>query len=599
MTTTTTYDFNNIGEYIYDGNLVEIVDGKAQLKLQSYPGRQFEETFTSDTGFVYDPTVLEFAGGVCRQVDKGDGALCFANFSSDENMTWSNGSDTNNLVGGTYDVVNENVVLDSSGEYLEITDSDNLNFSQTFYISFDYTPNYDNFPATTLISSQGSGDANEIDLSVLSNGNTRLRMYDSSGVLSIDVQLGRKDYDSGVTQRIELISDLTTGDTRLYIGGVQLGATQATTFTRTSTLSHLRFGGSSGNFRGTIDNIMMFPTVQTQGRSLVGDIRFLDGFLESPLYTADGSNDGNLLSIQSWNVTPSMSLTYVFMDAFSNAYWYDTNINAWGLSDKTPAQSNTPAELIQYLPQFPWTVGTNLWKFGTVFHAEDYQHSIDNIEVEYTHQIYTTTNPTIVPNNKFRTSEITSLSATTEIVGSDDIKYTVLSGEQDRWVTGGNAADSNGTYAESNTIEEISGDIGNLITIPVSSTAKVFLHSADGLTTPKIDILSIVYNQATTQPDITICNLDAYIYDHDGPAVNKLVKIRPYAGFVNSTALHIYEWQDLGTTNDTGWFSANIYIQTPGQYWELKVGKQSYKIQLPNSTEADFSTLTSFEVVNV
>ena len=74
--------------------------------------------------------------------------------------------------------------------------------------------------------------------------------------------------------------------------------------------------------------------------------------------------------------------------------------------------------------------------------------------------------------------------------------------------------------------------------------------------------------------------------------------IRPYAGFVNSTPLHIYEWNSLGTTNDTGWFSANIYVQTDSQYWEMKVGKQRYKFQLPNATEADFSTLTSFEVID-
>jgi len=42
---------------------------------------------------------------------------------------------------------------------------------------------------------------------------------------------------------------------------------------------------------------------------------------------------------------------------------------------------------------------------------------------------------------------------------------------------------------------------------------------------------------------------------------------------------------------------SDIYVQAEGAFWEMKAGKQRYKFQLPNATEADFSSLTYFEAI--
>ena len=147
----------------------------------------------------------------------------------------------------------------------------------------------------------------------------------------------------------------------------------------------------------------------------------------------------------------------------------------------------------------------------------------------------------------------------------------------------------------------MASDFSNLFSSRNSSVyPTIFLHSEDGLTTPTITLLSISFNISIPDADPnTLCNFDGFIYDINAAVANEVVYVRPYRGFTNDTVLHKYTWTAIGTTDSEGWFSGNIYVQATGKYWEMKVGSQRYKFQLPSATEASFATLESFEVIEV
>lgn len=601
MSTTTTYPFDHANNYTYDSDLIEFVGGKAQLKLQDYPNQTFEEDFATDTGFTYDNTKAEFSGGQVEQklVKLNDDVIGWAAYSTSIDFNFSP-DEVGTSYGGA-SVVDSR--LDLNGETLKYVTYGNTNIgTNTGAIRFKITPNYSGAPATLkyFISYGDATTLNRID--IRQNGTSlNARMYDSAGALLGDGNISFNPV-AGTTYEIEFNWDIVAGEIAIYVDGIKQ---LISTSTGTRTNSGLLYIGTNSSATFTSDfemeDLVIFDSVQhisdyTPGYTL-SDYLYLESFVESETLTAAGSPDGTLISIDAFTVDASVGTLYTFGDVSGNHYYF--NGSTWAISDKSYSQANIAADLSAYLVYFPFPEGTTQFRYGIVFPDGNTQNYIADLDVEYTHQIYPTTNPTIVPNSTFRTSDWESISATTTAAGSDAVKFTSLCGSQDRYVTGGSATNSDGTYAQSSTIAELQSDIGDLITGKCSSTAKIFLHSEDGLTTPNIDLISIAYNQTPTVPTFTVCSFDGYIYDHDGPLANEVVQIRPFQGFVNSTALHKYEWKTLGTTDADGWFTADIYVQATNQFWEMKVGSQRYKFQLPDSGEADFSTLTAFEVVEV
>lgn len=217
---------------------------------------------------------------------------------------------------------------------------------------------------------------------------------------------------------------------------------------------------------------------------------------------------------------------------------------------------------------------------------------------------YDITNPTILTNTSFNATELTSLTETSTVSGSDAITYTLTANGQDRYVTGGSATDSDGTYSETSSVSDMNTDIENIITGRKLVKLKAFLHSDDGTTTPELDINSITYNAALADPTTpTLVNVEGFVYDNDGPISSQLVRIRPYrSGFSSYTGsgvgvFHKYEYQDFATTDSDGFFAGMVYASPSGTQWEFKIGTQSYRVTVPDQDTVDFSTLTITLVV--
>ena len=232
--------------------------------------------------------------------------------------------------------------------------------------------------------------------------------------------------------------------------------------------------------------------------------------------------------------------------------------------------------------------------FSTVQHTADYTPG-------YTVSKYSMDNPVITTNASFGASEIETFTATEVKSGSDELKYIITADGQDRYVTGGSAANSDGTYAQASTETEMSSDINNIVSIRRTVTIKTFLSSADGSTTPEIDLISVLYNAALADPTTpTLVEVEGFIYDTNGPIASQQLKVRPFeAGYFNSGIFHKYQYEIVATTDSDGYFIAFVYFQGSGKFWDFKIGTQSYKVALLDQAEMDLKDATTFEVITV
>lgn len=291
---------------------------------------------------------------------------------------------------------------------------------------------------------------------------------------------------------------------------------------------------------------------------------------------------GNDYEIElNWDLTSGA--TRVFVDGVQS----NTTITTTGTRDSTDLTAI----------RFGGTSGINSnAKYDDLIIFSKPQHTTDYTPgASITQTRYDTSNPYITPNSTFKATQICSFTSTETTPGSDLITATLNAGGQHRYVTGGSAANSDGSYSQSSTFSELNTDVNNLITSRKTCSIRIFLHSDDGSTTPEIESLTTTYNMALDDPSTsTLTEVEGFFYDHNGPLQNKTIKIRPYGnGFWNQGVFHAYCWQDLGTTDSDGYLFANVYVQNTGNYWEFKICNQRYKVALQDTSEQDLSNLPS------
>jgi len=454
--------------------------------------------FTTPSNYTYDNTIVEIAGGVAKLKDiTPANSTCGANYVCGTlDLTYGDGVITGTGVGSP---TVSNSLVDLTGALDQYVDYDadlNADGQQVGTIRFDLVPNWTGSPADDQylfsICKENNSTLNLISLYVNTSGFILLRVNDSTGASIINAAIAAWSPTAGNTYTFELDYDFTAGATRVFLDGVEQGATQTGTGTRDANIGLLRMGG------------------------------YYDG---------------------------------------------------------TVGQSN-----LKY---------SNLVVFSTVQHTIDHAGDLPfDMPTKYS-----LANPTVSMNSTFSSSLLTAFSSTDTVVLNDLVKFTISHAGQEKYVTGGAVVNSDGTYAQSSIESDISTYIEDFASTKGTVAVKLFLHSECGRTSPSVDIISITYNSNIATPSLTLCALEGYIYNANGVVANQIVEIRPFAGFINSTVLHKYTWTTIATTGSDGWFEGRIYVQATGEYWEMRVGTQRYKIQLPNADEADFSTLLSFEVI--
>jgi len=78
-----------------------------------------------------------------------------------------------------------------------------------------------------------------------------------------------------------------------------------------------------------------------------------------------------------------------------------------------------------------------------------------------------------------------------------------------------------------------------------------------------------------------------HIFTAYSPNTDLEIKARPYgAGFWYAGVFHKYEYEVIAKTDIDGYFCGRIHYQGPDNFWEFKIGKQSYKVALLEDVEA-------------
>jgi hypothetical protein len=315
----------------------------------------------------------------------------------------------------------------------------------------------------------------------------------------------------------------------------------------------------------------------------------------------ENSNQIMLVSLGVWN--PTAGTAYVFevnWDLTTGATRLFIDGTQFGTTQTATGTRSSDIGVLRIGQSSTGSYGQSDFKLDNFVYFSTVQHTTDHAgELPFaTPEKYSTSNPTITTNT-FETNELSNFTATESITGSDAVKYILNVEGQDRYVTGGSATNSDGSYSQSSTAAEMLSDIGDVVTARSTVYLTTFLHSDDGTTTPEVDLVTISYEAALEDPATpTLVNVEGFIYACDGPLSGEIVKIRPYeSGYFNQGIFLKYAWRTIATTDANGWFSGNMYVQGANKFWEMKVGSQRYKVAIPDQAEVNIKDATTFELI--
>jgi len=624
MTSTRTYDFLTDSDYSYTAVDIALSSGQTKLALQDLPEQVYAQPYTSDTGFTYDDTKLVFSGTQLEHLQQAEPNIsAYASYDVNEDFTWGDSSLTGTL-NTTATVSGGNLVVGSNGDA-------NCNYVITGAINAmkgairmawipDLTGNTPHSKPFFVISDSLGSDNNKLVFRLDSSSAIRMDSWTNVGVITSNTPFGTLQGVAGVERIIEFNWDFTPGSEKheVYVDGVQQGATQTTIKTRDNNLTsitYLQVGGRIAYLTSWAQcsyNYIITATEPLHTSAHTTPIepsayRYAETCATSAPIPFAGALDGVLVSIEDFTATHTNPVRFNIGPEGGPPFWYNTVSENWEISDGAFIQANTDEEMKLYLPGFPFTGSGADIVFCTVFpQSVNAKSSIDNLNVEYTSQAYPETNPviSIAMASRIWATALATFIETTTIVGSDAVKYIMVLSGTKTWWTGSVWAASNGSYSESNTAADITTNIATLVTDRKQIGVDIFLHSDDGTTSPIISNLIETYTEALPNTSLgRLVDISGYIYDNDGPVSSEAITVKPYRmGFnvtssTGSGAFFIYEKRDFATTVSDGFFSGQCYLQSDGNQWEFKIGKQSYRTTLLDQDFNDFNNDLTLQLV--
>ena len=101
MAVSTTVNFNNSANFIFDSTKIEFPGSAAQLALEPVAAN-FTQAFSSDSGFTYDNTKASFTGSQVQQLDQtAANSLLGAKYASSINANWVKSGSVTGTANGT------------------------------------------------------------------------------------------------------------------------------------------------------------------------------------------------------------------------------------------------------------------------------------------------------------------------------------------------------------------------------------------------------------------------------------------------------------------------------------------------------------------
>lgn len=566
MSRTNTYQFDDSNNYTHDSDYIEFVNGRAQLKLIDLPDQDFNEDFADDTDFTYDSDKSEFAGGLVRQKDQvPTNAICGANYDSDVNLEdWSGGVVTGNATGGASVAGGRLDLTGGSVKYVNYDADGNTDSQQIGAVRFSLTPNYSGNPggdrSVFFVRASGPND-NLIFLRHRSSGKIQVLVYDENSSIIINTDLGVWNPTSGVSYEWELDWDITSGETRLFIDGVQFGATQTGTGIRSVDIAELRLGS---NVIGTdesdfyIDSFLFFGTVQHTSNYTPGytvpEYKYLADTLTLP--EMEWTGQGTLISFDDFDVTDSNSPRYTLQIGRSGNYLYWDGAQ-WATSDGTWAQSTDKATFLANVASLDVN-GEVYVQFKLHFNDGGSQMSCSDLTATLTAQTYLNGDTNICVADTISATEVTAVSLT----GSSNVRVAFgrLNGTDHVYWDGSAWVASDCSYDQANDVADLTEAVLAELLSSGDQIKWGVVIQGDGDTQEYIDTFSISYNYYTgdiSPPDRVLVH--GTEYDPEGnplQGVSITAKLTLPASHSEESGIHQIEVS--ATSDSNGYWSMNL-----------------------------------------
>lgn len=302
-----------------------------------------------------------------------------------------------------------------------------------------------------------------------------------------------------------------------------------------------------------------------------------------------------MTSTQTGNFKYALSVDSGAYQTWDGASWV-----AW---DNTYANASTLSQVNANIPSLVGTLSTLDIKIITQTGAT--QGDIDQLDVQYTGQLYPTDNPTVTISSGFNMDELLSFAATFNAAGSDAVKFILKLSGVDYWWNGASWVASNGTYAESTLAADIETNKAALTSVvSAGKTLRLVavLHSDDGSTTPDITDATMKYSFAFDCNAPIVCVVYGCILDNSGQPVSGAVVTVDGEDYFYDESLVTrdtsvttgidgkYEIDVIETTTDSQTVNIKIeYTQKSGQAKTI-----TYEgITIPNQATAKLSDLVA------
>lgn len=601
---TTTFNYGSGTGFLYDSSKIGFTGTAADLLLLNNPGA-FTQNYASSVGFTFNASNTEFVGGVMRQKNQAPATLAFyaawdtflnVNYGTDSlGVTAFNGAAVS---GGVLNLTGANT------KYVQLPSSYVIGNQAT--IAFIYKPNYSGNPPANQIMVGNSGSPNYFALlHSQSVGHLQLTASNSAGTAIINAfNFGTWSPVSGTNYTIVLQFDITNGATALYINGVQFGSTNTVTGSRTaSTAAWAGTDGvpADGNANFSISSLAVYTSVLSPaGLTPLPDTNFTADIISLPAFTYTGP--GSILAWLSTSITDTNAPQYTV-----NGKWWNGSV--WAASNNTFAQSNIASVISANITTLPLANTVNVKVYTQT--AAQVQMSAALFTLNYTGQLYSTSNPTIAPNTPITMDQLNAFTDVQSATGSDGVQFYLMIGSNPYWWNGSAWVISNATYAQSNIAADIQT---NAATLPIGLgaflTPYAILHSASGSTTPSLTSVTLTYDYFGPEPTPpNVCTVFGYFLDEkEQPIVGATIAVTNPTTFVNQ-GIVIAQGVRTTTTDSIGYFSMTLVetaslsganpLQFDVTYTQQQVGAGFTPVtysfgsaDIPNTPEANITSLT-------
>jgi len=515
-----TINYDNSDNFdISDETAVNFAGSYVELTTENDPGSEFTQDFSSSSGFTYDPSLSTFSAGRVEQVDKRPAnAAFYAALTSFIDANWANGSLTGTPVGGAA-ISGGYLDLSGGGKYVTYSAVLNADWTQIGTIRLVRQPQYSGSPTVnrsffSIITAVGSNQ-NRIELSHLTTGQIHLEIRSLGGAAIVSADLGAWSPTALTDYEFELNVDITAGATRLFVNGVQFGATQTGTGARNAPLI-LQIGTGyalAQTENAKIKDFAVFNAVQHTANYTpfqdIPDTIYLTDVITLPLF--DYASTGYPESLQAFTdfITVQGDVPHYTLN---NLWW---NGMDWVASDNSYAQSNTASEISSNIYLF---VPADTVTVKIITPNSNTQAYIDNLIIEYIGRRYNISNPSLTVKSYTKMDGIDGFAEIATKTSGVELKYILVQNGIQKWWNGASWVTSDGTYAQSNTAAEIEANKATAITFGLALKLKVFLHS-DGQNNLQLESNEILYDFFFTSQEPDECLVYGRVIDHDGIAV--------------------------------------------------------------------------------